>query len=138
MSEKLKALAGLTIFLVVVLVALAIYNNTNGFIQKELYGPEYCFKDTDQSAISIAAQGVEVRYTKTEGNQLCFRTKDSSLIERINQQIENRKLQESLAKIQASDRFWNQTFPILVVTVIIGIIIIALIIVIAGGNRSYY
>ena len=30
-----------------------------------------------------------------------------------NKQIQDRKLQAQLAQIQASDRFWNETFPVL-------------------------
>jgi len=133
--SKFKAIGALAIFLVIILVALSIYNNANDFIQKELYGPEYCFNDIDQSSIAVAAQGIEVKYTKTEGDQLCFRTKDFSLVEKINKQIQDRKLQESLEKIQSEDRFWNQTFPILVVIFIIAIIVIIIIVRLFGGGN---
>lgn len=136
MSEQLKGLGVLAIALVVILVALAIYNNSNEFIQRQLYGPEYCFTDLSQTEIGVATQGVEIQYTETKGDQLCFRTKDSSIVERLNQQIQDRKLQESLAKIQAQDKFWNQTFPIILVIIVIGVIIIAIIVYLSTRNNS--
>ena len=71
----------------------SLYKNFDSWLQMKLNGPEYCFKDITQSQISVAAQGVSVSYTKTEGDELCFRTKDSSIPERLNQQIQDRKLQ---------------------------------------------
>ncbi len=135
--SKFKAIGGLAIFLVVLLVALAIYNNTNEFIEKQLYGSEYCFSELSQSEIGLATQGIEIKYTRTEGNQLCFRTKDTSIVEKLNKQIQYRKLQESLAKIESSDRFWNHTFLIIVVVIVLGIVIIAIIYSLSGGS-SYY
>src|SRR3989344_6093929 len=95
------------------------------------------FTDISQSDISIAAQGVQISYTKTEGDQLCFRTKDSSVVERLNKQIQDRKLQAQLAQIQVSDRFWNETFPILFFIGSIVLVIIFIIIYFSTRERNY-
>jgi len=115
----------------------SLFQSFNGGLQNLLSGPEYCFTDISQSDISIAAQGVQISYTKTEGDQLCFRTKDSSVVERLNKQIQDRKLQAQLAQIQVSDRFWNETFPILFFIGSIVLVIIFIIIYFSTRERNY-
>ena len=134
---NIKFLAILAIIGVIFLFRGSVYKSFDGWIKTQLNGPEYCFKDIDQSSVSIAAQGVKVEYTKIEGNVLCFRTKDSSIQERINQQIQDRKLQERLAEIGASNRFWNETFPKIFITGIIALGVIFVIIYLSTG-RDYY
>lgn len=116
----------------------SLYQGFDGWLQTFLNGPEYCFEDISQSDISVAAQGVQVRYTKTEGDRLCFRTKDSSIIERLNKQIQDRKLQAQLAQIAASDKFWNETFPVLFLIGSVVLVIIFIILYLSTrNNRSY-
>lgn len=134
---NIKLIAVLAIIGVVFLFGSSVYDNFDSWLQTQFNGPEYCFKDIDQSSVSVAAQGVEVKYTKVEGNVLCFRTKDSSIPERINQQIQDRKLQERLAEIEASDRFWNETFPKLFIIGLIALGVIFVIIYLSTG-RDYY
>jgi|SRR3990167_4856630 len=134
---NIKLIAVLAIIGVVFLFGSSVYENFDSWLQTQFNGPEYCFKDIDQSSVSIAAQGVEVKYTKVEGNVLCFRTKDSSIPERINQQIQDRKLQERLAEIEASNRFWNETFPKLFIIGLIALGVIFVIIYLSTG-RDYY
>ena len=130
-------LAILAVVGVVFLFGGSVYNNFDDWLQTQFRGPEYCFKDIDQSTIAIAAQGAEIRYTETEGEELCFRTKDSSIPERLNQQIQDRKLQERLAEIKANERFKNDTLPGLFILGIIALIVIAIIIYLSTG-RDYY
>ena len=134
---NIKLIAVLAIIGVVFLFGSSVYDNFDSWLQTQFNGPEYCFKDIDQSSVSVAAQGVEVKYTKVEGNILCFRTKDTSIPERINQQIQDRKLQERLAEIEASDRFWNETFPKLFIIGLIALGVIFVIIYLSTG-RDYY
>ena len=138
-EEEMSYVQGIVIIAIMLVVLLggsSVYNGINEFIQKSLYGPEYCFRDLDQSSIAIASQGIEFRYTKTEGDEACFRTKDFSLVEKINKQIQDRKLDAELARIEVSNRFWNETFPKLF---IVGIIALTLIIIISylGTGRNY-
>ncbi|MGV8131832.1 MAG: hypothetical protein ACP5N7_07070 [Candidatus Pacearchaeota archaeon] len=116
----------------------SVYKAFDGGLQKLINGPEYCFEDISQSEISVAAQGVEVKYTQTEGDRLCFRTKDYSIVERLNQQIQDRKLQEELARIQASDRFWNETFPFIFLVGSIVLVIIFIILYFSNRNNGRY
>jgi hypothetical protein len=108
---NIKALFILGAFIAILLFGSSLYSGFNGWFQTVLNGPEYCFSDISQTDISIAAQGISIKYTKTSGDQLCFRAKDSSIVERLNKQIQDRKLQAQLANIAASDKFWNETFP---------------------------
>ena len=133
----IRLLGGLAIVLVIFLAAGNISDFVSEFWQKQLYGPEYCFENLDQSAVAVASQGVEVKYTKTEGDQLCFRTKDFSLVEKINQQIQDREKEVELAKIASKERFWNETFPVLFVVGLIAVIIILIILWLMSG-RDYY
>lgn len=135
---NLKALLILGGVIALFFFGSSIYQAFDGGLQKLINGPEYCFSDISQSEISIAAQGVELSYTKTEGNQLCFRTKDSSIVERINQQIQDRKLQTQLAEIAASDRFWNETFPVLFFIGSVTLVIIFIIIYFATRDNGGY
>lgn len=128
---NIKLLGALAVFLVIVLAGSSLYNNLNGWFQTALNGPEYCFRDITQTDVSVASQGVSVSYTKTEGDELCFRTKDSSIVERLSQQIQDRKLQENLAKIEANKQV--SIFLIIAVTFIIIVIIIYL-----STGRNYY
>jgi hypothetical protein len=118
----------------------SIYRAFDGWIQSTTRGPEYCFENIDQSKIAVAAQGVSVRYTKIEGDILCFRTKDSSIVERLNQQIQDRELEENLAKIAASDRFWNETFPFLFLIGSAALVVIFIIMFLSNknNNRGHY
>ena len=133
----IRMLAGLAIVGVILLFGSSLYNNFDGWLQTTLNGPEYCFLDIDQSSIAVASQGVEVKYTKTEGDELCFRTKDHSIVERLNQQIQDRKLDAELARIKANERFWNETFPGLFIIGLIALGVIAIIIYLSTG-RNYH
>ena len=108
---NIKFLVILGAVIAVMMFGSSLYQGFNGWFQTVLNGPEYCFKDITQTDISVASQGVSVSYTKTSGDELCFRTKDSSIVERLNKQIQDRKLQAQLAQIEVSNRFWNETFP---------------------------
>ncbi len=138
MNADPKTLMILGVLLVVVLFGGSIWDSFDNWIQTAISGPEYCFRDITQSDISIAAQGIEVKYTKTQGDELCFRTKDSSIIERLNQQIQDRKLQERLAEIEASNIFWNQTFPKLFLFGLIAVVIIVILIVLSNRDSRGY
>lgn len=116
----------------------SIYQGFDGWFQTVLNGPEYCFEDISQSDISVAAQGVQISYTQTEGNRLCFRTKDTSIVERLNQQIQDRKLQAQLAEIAASDRFWNETFPGIFLIGSAALVVIFIIIYFSTRNNGGY
>jgi len=134
---NIKFLAAIAILGVIFLFGSSIYSNFDSWLQTQFNGPEYCFKNIDQTSVSVAAQGVEVKYTKIEGNILCFRTKDSSIPERINQQIQDRKMQERLAEIEANRQFWNETFPKLFIFGLIALVVIFVIIYLSSG-RDYY
>lgn len=124
---------------VIILFGGSVYESFNVWIQTTLNGPEYCFDDITQSEISVASGGVSISYTQTEGDQICFRTKDYSIVERLNQQIQNRKLEERLAEIEASSIFWNQTFPKLAIFGLIALVVIIGIIALSNRNqRGYY
>ncbi len=116
------------------------YRAFDGWIQAAANGPEYCFENIDQSEIAVAAQGVSVSYTKIEGDILCFRTKDSSIVERLSQQIQDREREENLAKIASSDRFWNETFPFLFLigSAVLVIIFIIMFFSSKNNNGGYY
>ena len=126
MTLSPKQLMILGIFLVIVLFGGSIWDTIDNLIQTAISGSEYCFRDISQSEISLATQGVSVKYTKTEGDELCFRTKDTSIIQRLNKQIQDRKLEEQLAKTEASRQFWNETFPKLFLFTLVAIILIIL------------
>jgi hypothetical protein len=119
---------------VIFLFGGSIGESINNPIQTFFNGPEYCFRDISQSDISMVAEGVSVSYTKTTGDELCFRTKDSSIVERLNQQIQDRKLQAQLAQIESDRQFWNGTFPRLI---FFGLIALILIVVIAGLYTNF-
>ncbi len=127
----------LGIVLVIVLFGGSIWDTIDNSIQSVISGPEYCFTDISQSEIAVAAQGVSVKYTKTEGDELCFRTKDTSIVERLNQQIQDRKLQEQLAETEARRQFWNETFPKLFLFTLVAIVLIILIISLSNRNNNY-
>ncbi len=96
---------------VIILFGGSVYESFDNWIKTIFNGPEYCFRDITQSDISIAAQGASISYIKTKGDELCFRTKDPSIVERLNQQIQDRKLTVQLAEIEANRQFWNYVFP---------------------------
>ena len=131
----IRMLAAIAIIGVIFLFGSSVYENFDGWLQTQLNGPEYCFVDLTQSDISIASQGVEIKYTKTEGDELCFRTKDSSIVERLNQQIQDRKLEAELARIAASDKFWNETFPKLFIWGLIALVVIIIILYLSTGKN---
>lgn len=137
---NVKLLAILAIIGVVFLFGGSIYQNFDIWLKTQLNGPEYCFRDIDKATISAAAQGVEVTYTKEQGNELCFRTKDSSIVERLNKQIQDRKLQAQLAEIEAKRQFWNDTFPRLFIFGLVALIVIIIIFYLANRNDrgGYY
>jgi hypothetical protein len=132
----MKQLVILAIALVIILFGFGLANNINEGIKNLIEGPEYCLNDVSQSDISIAAQGVSVSFTKTEGNQICFRTKDPSIVERLNKQIQDKKLEVQLAQIEANRQFWNQTAPLLILMILATIFLIVVIIKISEG-RNY-
>src|SRR3989344_3186533 len=134
---NIKALFILGAVIAVMMFGSSLYQGFNGWFQTVLNGPEYCFKDITQTDISVASQGISVSYTKTSGDELCFRTKDSSIVERLNKQIQDRKLQAQLAQIEVSNRFWNETFPILFFIGSIVLVIIFIIIYFSTRERNY-
>jgi len=134
---NLKALGIILILGIIFLAGSSLYDNLDSWLQTKLNGPEYCFKDITQSQISAAAQGVSVSYTKTEGNELCFRTKDSSIVERLNQQIQDRKLESQLAQIEANKQFNNETLPIIILIVAVTLIVIVIIISLPNRNNQW-
>ncbi len=115
----------------------SVYQGLDGWFKTILNGPEYCFRDITQTDISLASQGASVSYTKMEGNELCFRTKDQSIVERLNQQIEDRKLKVELARIEASGKFWNETFPIIFLIGSFALVIIFMILLFTRERRYY-
>ncbi len=131
----IRLLGGLAIVLVIFVAGNGIYNGASNFLQEQFYGQEYCFTNIDKSSITLVSQGVEVRYTKTEGDELCFRTKDFSMVEKINKQIQDRKYQENLAKIQSQDQFRNETIPFIVLVIAATFIIIAIISYLSTGKN---
>jgi hypothetical protein len=102
-------------------------------INTQIYGSEYCFKDIDKTTISVASQGAEFKYTKEAGDELCFRTKDKSFVERINQQIQERKEKERLAEIEANKEI------IKTLIIVFGfVVVVALVIIILSNRNNYY
>jgi hypothetical protein len=128
----------LAIFLVIVLYGGNIWDSFDNWIQTSTVGPEYCLEDIAQSQVAVASQGGSVSYTKIEGDNLCFRTKDTSIIERLNEQIQDRKLQEELAKTETIRQFWNETFPKLFIFTLIAVVLIILIISLSNKNQGRY
>ena len=108
---NVRALLFIGLMITLFFLGSSIYRGFDGWFQTLLNGQEYCFRDVTKTDVSVASQGASVSYTKTEGDELCFRTKDSSIVEKLNQQIQDRKLKTELARLEASDRFWNETFP---------------------------
>lgn len=135
---NIKALFVLGAVIAFMMFGSSLYQGFNGWFQTILNGPEYCFKDISQTDISVASQGVSVSYTKTSGDELCFRTKDSYIVERLNKQIQDRKLQAQLAQIEASNRFWNETFPVLFLIGSGALVIIFIIMYFSSNRRSSY
>lgn len=135
---NIKNLIFLGAFIALMFFASSIYQGFNGWFQTALNGPEYCFKDIDQTEVSIASQGASLSYTKNSGDELCFRTKDSSIVERLNKQIQDRKLQAQLAEIESSNKFWNETFPVLFFIGSIVLLVIFIIIYLSNKNEWYY
>ena len=136
MNFNPKTLMFLGVLLVIVLYGGSIWDTIDNSIQIAISGPEYCFRDISQSEIGLATQGVSVKYTKTEGDELCLRTKDTSIVQRLNQQIQDRKLEEQLAKTEASRQFWNETFPKLFLFTLVAIVLIILIISLSNKNNN--
>ncbi|GEM_PF-6947077 len=113
MRMNIKVLFILGAFIALFMFGSSLYQSFDGWFQTLLNGPEYCIKDITQTDISVASKGVSVSYTKMQGDELCFRTKDSSIVEKLNKQIQDRKFKVQLAQIEASKQFWNKTFPFL-------------------------
>ena|SRR3989338_3728620 len=136
---NIRALFIFGAFIALMMFGSSLYQGFNGWFQNILNGPEYCFKDITQTDISVASEGVSVSYTKMQGDELCFRTKDSSIVERLNKQIQDRKLQAQLAQIEASNRFWNETFPVLFLIGSGTLVVIFIIMYFSssGGNNYY-
>ncbi|MCD6385484.1 hypothetical protein J7M23_06860 [Candidatus Sumerlaeota bacterium] len=95
-----------------------------------LAGPEYCYHETQDLLTELGAKGISISRRDTSTNQLCFRTKDTSFVLQLNQQIEQRKLEQYRIQQETERQFWEKLLrPEIIISILLAIAIIALIII---------
>jgi len=136
MMHLIKPAVILGIVLVVFLGASSLFETGNNWINNQLNGPEYCFKEIDLISYSVNFQDYGISKTERKDDELCFRTKDFSKVEKINQQIQDRKYEIELEKIKSQERFYNDGLP--KILMILGVVIILIMIIVyLGTGRNY-
>ena len=136
MIHLVKPAVFIGIILVVFLGGSALFETGNNWLKTQLDGPEYCFREVDLISYSINYQDYGISKTEKKGDELCFRTKDFSKVESINQQIQDRKYEIELEKIKAKERFQNEGLPKILLIIGAAIVIIFIIIYLSTG-RDY-
>ena len=137
MMQFVKPAMFIGIILVVFLGGSALFETGNNWLKTQLDGPEYCFREMDLISYSINYQDYGISKTEKKGDELCFRTKDFSKVEQINQQIQDRKYQIELEKIKSQERFYNEGLP--KILLIMGVVIVLILIIIyLSSGRDYY
>lgn len=136
MMHLVKPAAIFGIILAVFLGTSSLLENGQNWISTQLEGPKYCFREIDLVSYSINYQDYGISKTEKKGDELCFRTKDFSAVEKINQQIQDRKYQLELEKIKSQDRFYNEGLP-LILLIIGAVIVLVLIILWLGSGKNY-
>jgi len=121
-----KTLIYLAITLAIFIGLISLFGILGDWLSNELSGPEYCFSDVETVQLTLASEAAKVTITQSTGDQLCFRTKDYTIVERINQQIQDRKLQEELARIEANKEFWDRNFIPFVLILLFAFIIVVI------------
>ncbi len=137
MMHLVKPAMFIGIILVVFLGGSALLDTGNNWIKTQLDGPEYCFREVDLISYSISYQDYGISKTEKKGDELCFRTKDFSKVEQINQQIQDRKYDIEIEKIKSKERFYNDGLP-KILLIVGAVIVLILIIIYLSSGRDYY
>ena len=130
MSKKGFAIINLIIsywwVILIILGSIAIYN-----FAYDYFLPEYCLTDTSENRAAVEAYGFTISESRKNSNQICFRSNNQELVQKMYENIEDKRLQNELEiqKIKEGNR--NEIintllepqyfYPLLLALVVIGI-----------------